>query len=233
MRWLSTSYAQTLSVRVSLKCRRIIESPWHQSRWGKCYQMAGDQNLKSRFENTRTGYRIASSVGGAVTGAGGDVIVVDDAHNVKRAENAAERGGTLLWWGESMSTRLNDPKTGAKVNVQQRAHEKDLAGRGFEKGSYVHLNLPMRFEVDRKCVTPLWEDPRTQDGELLWPDRFGKPEMHALEVDLGSYGAAGQLQQRPTPRGGGMLKRHWFSIVDAVPAQLKRVRFWDLAAVVP
>ena len=55
-----------------------------------------------------------------------------------------------------------------------------------------------------------WSDPRTKPGELLWPERFGPKEIDDLKRSLGSYAAAGQLQQRPSPAEGGMIKRHWF-----------------------
>jgi len=86
-RWLFASYAASLSVRDSGKCRRLIESAWYRRRWGKRYQLMGDQNQKHRFENDRTGYRIATSVGGSATGERADVVVVDDPHSVDQAES--------------------------------------------------------------------------------------------------------------------------------------------------
>ncbi|MBT6046455.1 MAG: terminase, partial [Candidatus Scalindua sp.] len=114
-RWLFSSYAQELSTRDSLKCRRLISSEWYRKRWGHKFHLTGDQNQKTRFENDKTGYRLATSVSGLVTGEGGDFIVCDDPHNVKQAESEAVRKGTLRWWDESMSTRGNNPKTVVKV----------------------------------------------------------------------------------------------------------------------
>jgi hypothetical protein len=54
-----------------------------------------------------------------------------------------------------------------------------------------------------------WSDRRTEHAELLWPERFGPTEIESLKRSLASYAAAGQLQQRPSPAGGGMFKRHW------------------------
>jgi predicted phage terminase large subunit-like protein len=230
-RWLFSSYAGSLSMRDSLKCRRLIESRWFQDRWGDRFQLTSDQNVKTRFENDQTGYRIATSVGGAATGEGGDRIVVDDPHDVQFAESDIIRTATLAWWDEVMSTRLNDPKTGAKVIVMQRCHTDDLAGHLLEQGGYEHLCLPAEYD-GRRAVTSLgWSDPRTVDGALLWPARFGAPEMTVLKVGLGSYGVAGQLQQRPSPRGGGLFKRTWFCIVDALPVDvsIRWCRFWDAA----
>src|SRR5207302_7641835 len=131
-----------------------------------------------RFDNDHAGYRIATSVDGSATGEGGDRVVVDDPHSVNDRESNAIRRATLIWWDETMSTRLNDPKTGAKVIVMQRIHEKDLSGHVLEQGGYVHLHLPAEFEPSRSYVTSIgWQDPRTVEGELLWPARIGPIEI--------------------------------------------------------
>jgi phage terminase large subunit-like protein len=215
-RWLFASYAQSLSTRDSLKCRRLIQHPWYQERWGHVYQLAGDQNAKMRFENDRTGYRIATSVGGIGTGEGGDRVVVDDPHNTTEAESDAIRAATLDWWDVAMSTRGNDPKTVARVIVMQRVHENDLTGHVLEKAArggqqYDHLVLPARYEPRAQvCGADLVHDPRSEPEGLLWPERFADEELRALEVDLGED-APGQLQQRPTKAGGAIFKREWWA----------------------
>jgi hypothetical protein len=108
IRWLFASYAAGLSVRDSVRCRRLIESPWYQRRWGDRYHLSVDQNQKHRFDNDRTGYRIATSVGGAATGERGDVIVVDDPHSVEQAESDLQRRAAVEWFSGTMCTRLND-----------------------------------------------------------------------------------------------------------------------------
>lgn len=221
-RWLFASYRMDLSIRDSLQSRRLVDSPWYQRHWGDVFSFAPDQNLKSRFENTRRGYRYATSVGGGITGEGGDAIVVDDPHNVREQESDAKRDSVLEWWDQAMSTRLNDPKTGAKVIVMQRIHQDDLSGHVIEQGNYEHLNLPMEFEPSRRCVTSLgWSDPRTEEGDLLWPDRFGEKEIEALKLAMGPYGYAGQMQQRPTPKSGGTFKQEWldkrYASLDSLP----------------
>jgi hypothetical protein len=84
-RWLFCSYAAGLAIRDSVKCRRMVESPWYRRRWGDRFALTSDQNEKSRFENDKAGNRIAIGVGGAATGEGGDRLVVDDPHNVREA----------------------------------------------------------------------------------------------------------------------------------------------------
>jgi predicted phage terminase large subunit-like protein len=217
VQFLSSSYAQTLSLRDSVKTRRLIQSPWYQKHWGSRFVLTGDVNTKGRFENDKGGYRLATSVDGTLTGEGGDVILVDDAHSATEVESDLVRKSTLEWWDEAMSTRLNNQKTGAFVVIMQRLHQEDLTGHIITKehDNWTWLMLPMEHEKDRHCVTYVngarfWEDPRTEEGELLCPERFGPVEVENLKRRLGPYAAAGQLQQAPAPRGGGIIKEEWW-----------------------
>jgi len=210
VRWLFASYAESLSKRDSLKCRRLIDSLWYKAKFGHIFSLTSDQNEKMRFENDKTGYRIATSVGGSGTGEGGNRIVVDDPHNATQAQSDTQRESALTWWDQTMATRLNDPQKDTKVIVMQRLHERDLSGHVLEQGGYEHLCLPAEYEPKTFISLIGWSDPRTQPGELLWPARFREQEITRLKRDLGSYAAAGQLQQRPSPAEGGMLKRFWW-----------------------
>ncbi len=92
----------------------------------------------------------------------------------------------------------------------QRCHQQDLGGHLLEQGGFEHLCLPAEYEGPTRPTSIGFADPRQEHGELLWPERFGPKEIEELKVSLGSYAAAGQLQQRPSPAGGGLIKRHWF-----------------------
>jgi predicted phage terminase large subunit-like protein len=209
-RWLYSSYAANLSSRDSLVCRRLIESPWYRARWGHIFVLTGDQNVKTRFENNRSGYRLSVSVGGSVTGEGGDRLVCDDPHKVDEVLSDSIRTGTLDWWDSTMSTRVNDPKTTAMVVVAQRCHQLDLSGHLLEQGSWEHLCLPAEYEGPSRTTSIGFTDPRKEPGELLWPERFGRREIEEMKISLGSYGTAGQLQQRPSPAAGGIFRRDWW-----------------------
>lgn len=210
-RWLFASYAANLSVRDSLRCRRLIESEWYQRNWGNRFQLTSDQNQKHRFENDRTGYRIATSVGGSATGERADVVVVDDPHSVDQAESDAERRNAVEWFNGTMSTRLNDLSTGHKIVIQQRLHEADLTGDLLTKGDFELLCLPAEFEPERRCTTFIgWSDPRVEAGELLWPQKVSTANLEKLKSSLGEYRYSGQYQQRPAPAEGGIFKRSWW-----------------------
>jgi len=222
-RWMFSSYALQLSLRDSARCRRLIESPWYQERWGRVYALASDQNTKHKFENDRAGFRLATSVDSGNTGEGAERIVCDDPHNVREAESDAVRESVLEWWDQVMSTRLNDPKTGSQVIVMQRVHQKDLSGHVLAKGGWEHLMLPMEYEPSRRCVVRrivggaeivTLPDPRQVEGELLCPGRMGPEEVARFQQDLGARGYAGQYQQRPEPAAGGLFKRAWWQRYD-------------------
>lgn len=228
-RWLYSSYAQSLSTRDNVRCRRLVESQWYRQRWGEVFRLTSDQNVKVRFENDRTGVRIATSVGGSATGEGGDVIVCDDPHKVEEAHSNTVREGVLGWWDETMNTRLNDPRTGAMVVIMQRVHERDLAGHVLAQGGWTHLCLPAEFEATHPFAWP--DDPRNEPGELLCPERIGAQELAELKRSLGAYGAAGQLQQRPAPAGGGIFERSAWRYYDPggrLPEFEQVLQSWDL-----
>ena len=231
-RFLYASYAQSLSIRDNLKCRRLIESPWYQQNWGGGFRLTSDQNTKIRFDNDQGGYRLATSVDGALTGEGGDIIVVDDAHNVTEAESDAERSNVIAWWDQAMSTRLNDPKTGAYVIIMQRVHEVDLVGHILAREhGWDHLCLPAEYEPNH--IFPVrsslgYEDPRTRKGELLWPERFGPGEVEELKSRLGPS-ASGQLQQRPSPEEGDYFKRDWINWYEQAPKHVRHYGASDYA----
>ena len=236
-KFLYASYSASLSIRDSTKCRRLIDSPWYQAHFGDKFHLSGDMNQKSRFENSENGIRLSTSVAGSLTGEGGDCIVLDDVNNVVEADSQKVRQGVIDWWDQAMQSRLNDPKTGAFIVIQQRVNEQDLTGHilANELGNeWDHLVLPARYEIGHP--TPVrsslgFTDPRTEEGELLWPERFGEKELSTLERGLGSYAAAGQLQQRPSPKGGGILKASWWVPWERedLPEVSYVIQSWDTA----
>ncbi len=231
-RFFYASYHQDLTTRDSVKCRALLSSKWYRSRWGKKFDFTDDQNLKLYYENTKGGYRLATTPGGRGTGEHPDRIVVDDPHNVKQAESELERKSIIEWWDLTMSSR-GLSRGARRVIIMQRLNELDLSGHVLDKfaSEWVHICLPMRFEKGRMRTTPLgFADPRLIDGELLTP-LFTEEAVTTLENRLGPQGTAGQLQQRPAPLEGGMFKRAWFEIVEGVHVEFDAlIRSWDLAA---
>lgn len=209
LRWLFASYAESLAIRDNVKSRRLIQSAWYQTNWPHV-KLEEDQNEKRKYETSAGGHRIAVGVGGSATGEGGDRLVVDDPHNVRDIESEVTRQTVLDWHDQVWSTRANDPKKTARVIIMQRSHCDDLAGHVLEQGGWEHLSIPAEFEGDKRKTCIGWRDPRTTEGELLWPQRFGPDQIAEQKVTLGSFGFAGQFQQSPVPRGGSIWKSEWF-----------------------
>jgi predicted phage terminase large subunit-like protein len=148
----------------------------------------------------------------------------DDPHNTEEVESEADRLTATNWWNEIKTTRLNDPKQSAIVVNMQRLHGEDISGQITKSSDYedwVHYMVPMEHDTRRHCVTVLkwdeegepeqvWEDPRTEENELMWPERFGPKEVHALKIGLGPYMASGRLQQLPTLAEGGIIKETYW-----------------------
>jgi predicted phage terminase large subunit-like protein len=211
VRFLSASYGASLAERDAVRSRDLIRSGWYQQRWPQV-ELKGDVNRVSRYENTATGQRVATSVGGEATGEGGDVIIVDDPHKAEEAMLDAARSRVIDWHDGTLGHRFNNPKTGVEVVVMQRLHERDLSGHLLEQGGWTHLCLPARYELSHPFVWP--GDPRSKAGELLWPRHFPERELSRLERTMTSFRAAGQLQQRPAALEGELLKRAWWSFYD-------------------
>ena len=193
----------SLSIRDSVKCRRLIESPWYQQRWADRFALTSDQNTKGRFDNNRSGYRLSTSVGGAVTGEGGDRIVCDDPHNVQEAESDSVRksDARLVRRGDVHARERSQDR--AKVVVMQRCHQQDLSGHLLEQGGWEHLCLPAEYEGPT-CVTSigLARSRAREHGELLWPERFGPEEIEISE-------AQPRQLRRGRPASAASLARRW------------------------
>lgn len=247
-RFATFSYGQHLTIRDNLRVRDIIQSAKFQKLFP--ITLVEDQNTKTRFNTKEGGWRIASSVDGVGTGEHPDYIIIDDPTTATQAQSEPERAAANNWFDRTISSR-GVARGVTIIVVMQRLHQDDLTGHLLRKGGWGHVRFPMRFEKcacpgpieaikeDQRCIlhkadphwTPDPRDPRAESGELMFPALFNETKVRLLELDLGPYGAAGQLQQRPAPEGGGLFKREWFSYVDTdqVPTLVRRVRGWDTA----
>lgn len=237
LRYVGSSYAESLALRDNRRAKLIVQSSWFQQRWGHRIKLLEDQSSKGRFENESHGWMMATSVGGVGTGERGDRFIIDDPNSIKKVESETVRNETNQWFAEVVPTRINDPDESAIVVIMQRTHEYDVSGFILEdeETEYVHLCLPMEFEPDRRCKTKIgFVDPRQEEGELLFPDRFNVAAVERLKKDFrafgGTYAEAGQLQQRPEPRKGGVFAVELMQVVNQIPAPIvSAVRYWDKA----
>lgn len=233
IQYLSASYAKDVAMRDAVASRRIIESDDYIMCYGDVFEMTSDQNVKTRYENSKSGSRVVTSTEGAGTGFGGNRIIVDDPISSMDANNEAARLASIEWWKGTASTRMNNPQEDSKIVVHQRLHERDLTGYilAEEKDAgWEHLVLPMRYVKKHFIGTSIgFKDPRTKDGELLFPSRLNEKTVLGLEASLGTYHTSAQLQQKPNPRGGVVLNSEWFGRWTVLPKLVKRRIYGDTA----
>jgi len=236
MRYMSSAYSEDLTIRDNGRCLRLVQSEVYQKLWGERVKL--ESFGKEKFGNSATGWRFASSVKGTGTGERGDRVILDDLLNAREVASEAALDICLQYFTEVIPSRTNDASS-AIILIMQRLHDRDPAGHILEHGlAYDRLILPMRHEPDHPYPSKTslgFVDPRTEPGELFWPERFPPAQVDELEKELSSWGGdyaiSSQLQQRPVPRGGGMFKRDQILRVRAEEVPVGRVcRAWDLAA---
>lgn len=222
-RVIGAAHNMNLATRDAVKMRRLVTSDWYQARWGHQFTLV--KEMETKFETEKTGFRAAFPAT-SITGERGDRLIFDDPHSVDGAKSDAERTNVTETFRESLQTRLNNPDTSAIVVIMQRLHQEDVSGVILaDFPEFEHLMLPMEFEPARRCRTRIgFQDPRTHEDELLFPARFSAETVKQLKKGLGVYATAGQLQQRPEPRGGGILKRTSWMTWDADAAEALGVK---------
>jgi len=231
-RFVFCSYSASLSIKHSVDRRNIIESDWFKKHWGNVVRLAEDQNQKQEYQNTARGHMITTSVGGTITGKGGDVVVEDDMLNPQEAESEAARAHTISMHKNVLSSRLDNPKTGARVIVEQRTHFKDLSGHVLKNESgWTHLNLPMVADKPTKVIFPLSGREVIRDqGDLLNSKRVGPKEVEEMKQAMGTRTFVAQCQQNPTSEEGNILKRIWWKHWNARPEGADiTIQSWDMS----
>lgn len=228
LRYFTASYKEDYATRDARKMRDLVASAWYQALW----PMELIRNAEGDFENAAHGNRKAVAMA-SMTAGRGDRVIIDDPHSVDTAESDNDRAKTARTFREAVTSRVNDAVGSVIVVIMQRLHSNDLSGVILSLGGYVWACLPMEFEVATRCSIPEigFTDPRTEEGELLFPARFPKEAVERDKIIMGSYAVAGQYQQRPVPRLGGLFRTDKIKIVKFAPSgHGTRIRRWDLAA---
>ena len=195
-----------VSMRDSIKCRDLLESDWYQKTFKPDWKLSDDQNAKGYFKNSKSGFRLAVSVGSKITGDRSSCLLVDDPLDASDAMSKPTRDACIQWYSQAFQNRLTDMANGNRIVIMQRLHEEDLSGYILEQGDWNHVCLPMEYEPERAHP----DDPRREAGELLFPARFPKSVLTRELKTLGADGYAGQMQQRPVAAGGSMFKTEWW-----------------------
>jgi predicted phage terminase large subunit-like protein len=230
---LCVSYAEALSNKLARDCRSIMTSPWYRRIFPT--RLAAHRQAVQEFLTTREGFRLAISNGGALTGRGADIILIDDPLKPEEALSDTQRQAANEWFSHTLYSRLNNKRTGAIVIIMQRLHEDDLVGHVLAQEPWEVISFPAIAEEDEVHKIETILGPRTfirRRGEALHPGREPLDTLDRIRGTIGEYNFAGQYQQSPAPLGGGLVKAGWFKSYGEKdrPESFDRiVQSWDTA----
>jgi predicted phage terminase large subunit-like protein len=232
-RIICVSYSGDLARKHSNDYRALLESPCMR-RIFPTARIGPYKNSETEIELTARGFRLATSVGGTLTGRGGDIIVIDDPLKLDDAMSEVKRTAANQWFTNTLLSRLDDKRTEAIVVVMQRVHMDDLTGFLLERSDeWEVLSLPAIAEVDEIIEVAPGRTRLRRAGEVLSPEREPIEILEALKLQIGSDAFSAQFQQAPTPPGGAMIKRAWVERYEELPAQdqcLFVMQSWDTAS---
>ncbi len=216
---ICVSYGQELANTLAGNCRTLMSSAFYRNLFTT--RLAARKQAIHDFYTTEQGFRMATSVGGVLTGRGGDILIIDDPLKPDEAASESQRKAANDWYDHTLLTRLNDKRNGCIIIIMQRLHEDDLVGHVLDKDDWKVLRFPAIAEEDERHEIRSLDRTRVvtrKEGEALHPDREPLETLSVIRDGLGEYQFAGQYQQAPAPLAGGMVKRHWFQEVCRAPA---------------
>lgn len=234
-RVIGVSYSQSLSAEHANMTRKVIMEPWYNKTFSAT-DISLMKNTETFFQTTKGGSRFATSIGGTLTGKGGDLIIIDDPIKAGEEPSPNALQEVIDFYRGTLVTRLDDKINGCMIVIMQRVHENDLVGYLLEnEPGWHHLNLPAIADRDFHIPIGPNDTYHRHEGELLHPEREPIEVLNQLRESLGPYSFAAQYLQNPVPIGGGIVKWDWFNQFDKVPERAHDswiVQSWDTAATI-
>lgn len=234
-RIICASYSQDLADFHARACLKLMQSSLYRHLF-PATQLSTSRPATAEFFTTLQGMRLATSVGGTLTGKGGDFVIIDDPLKPEDAMSDTLRNHVNEWYDGTMISRLNNKATGGVLIIMQRLHEDDLVGHVLQQHGWEVLRLPAIADTDEefRIDTPLGHRTfKRQEGEALHPERESIATLDQIRTAQGEYHFAAQYQQLPAPRGGGLLKTAWLQYYE--PHERPEffdhvIQSWDTAA---
>lgn len=231
-RIICASYNSELAIKLSNDFRALVNAPWYKQLFPGM-RVSNTKNSETEMMTTRRGFRLATSVGGTLTGRGGNIIIVDDPLKPQDAMSDSKREAANEWFNNTLRSRLDDKKAGVIIVVMQRLHADDLCGMLLGSGEgWDRLIFPAIAEQDEEIPTGRNSEYLRRAGEVLHPERESMRYLEQLKKQIGPDIFAAQYQQNPVPPGGKMINREWLRYYDKPPERTRQVdviQSWDTA----
>ncbi len=231
LNFVCVSYSNELSAKHARDCRALMQSAWYRRLFPRTIVRASRSAVHD-FETLGGGGRLATSIGGTLTGRGGDIIIIDDPIKPEEAMSDTARKAVNEWFHSTLASRLNDKKRGAIITVMQRLHQYDLAGLLLETSEWEELSLPAIAIEDMTIPLPRGRQFRWQGGEPMHPARESYEDLMRIKQSIGSVIFAAQYQQQPVPAEGNMIQADWLRIYSELDGSVggRIVQSWDTAS---
>lgn len=230
---ICASYGQDLADKHARDTRTLMQSPFYRQLFPGT--VLSDKRSVNDFVTTRGGFRMATSVGGVLTGRGADVIILDDILKPDDALSETRRRAANDWYFNTLLSRLNSKEHGVIITLMQRLHEADLVGEVLDREPRVWkvLSLPAIAIQDESYQYKNLFGESTfcrKANTALHPERDSLETYQQIRAAVGEYNFNSQYQQSPTSRDGGMVKREWLKFYDSRPRGYSTVaQSWDTA----
>lgn len=258
LRFILTSYGADLASKHSKDVRDLIESKKYQTLFGQLSSKAEPVLLDPESRSSaawdlkdHNGGMIAAGVGGAITGFGANLFIIDDPFKSRdEASSKARREMVFEWYRSTAYTRLED--FGAIILVMTRWDQEDIAGEllkasvmdgeadqwdvlnlraeALDEKDYPKTDEQYRDNLLRGIYVPMGGDPlgRTA-GAPLWVEKHTKAMLQALRANVGDYEFEAQYNQSPRLAVGEFLDDTDLPIIEKAPEKLQWFRYVDLA----
>ena len=227
-RIISVSYSEDLTSKHARDCRSIMDSVWYKELF-PLTRINPNKRTETEYETTRNGYRLAASVGGTLTGRGGNIIIIDDPIKPQDALSETKRKSVNQWYNNTLYSRLDNKNTDVIIIVMQRVHIDDLCGFVQDNEDWEILNLPAIATKNEEFELANKEIIKRNIGDVLNPKLESGLILETIKKNMGSYNFESQYQQNPIPEEGGLLKWKWFEYYDELPSDGIIFQSWDTA----
>jgi predicted phage terminase large subunit-like protein len=229
-RIVAISYGSDLAITFSNLFRQVLNAPWYQRLYPGT-RISRIKNTEFEVTTTQNGYRLATSIEGALTGRGGDIFIIDDPLKPIDALSDSKREAVNKWYRDTLVTRPDDQQNGPIVIVAQRLHPDDLTGMLLRTSNdCVLLNLPAIAEQEETIQIGANKYHVRHVGEVLHPEREPRWVLDRIRSEVGPDIFAAQYQQAPYPPGGNMIKRDWVRRYNQLPVGGSVIQSLDTAS---